>query len=306
MGEVFLWSGIYLATMFLGYALKRLGVFRAEDKKFLADLIFYITLPAMLVSSFSGASVDFWFVVAFAMGLAVNGVLLAAGMVLSRRKAPDLQALYIINCPGLNLGNIVIPFLANFFPAGIPYLCMADTADSFFSLGTTYAIAGTRLGRKAESFGAILKAILRSLSRSVPMIVYVVMCILSLLDLQLPGPILQAADFMGRGNGFLAMLLVGLSLEINLDRSSVGEVVSILGIRYLCAGAMALGLWFLLAGAPPAMRSILVLACFAPTTSAALIYTNRLGVRTDIAGALMPISTVLMIPIMSAVMLLMG
>lgn len=303
MSEIFLWSGIYLFTMFFSYALKRLGVFKLEDKKFIADLIFYVTLPAMLVSSFAGASVDLWFIVAFLAGLLVNFVLLMAGIFFSRKKTQDLQALYTINCPGLNLGNIVIPFLANFFPAGIPYLCMTDTADSFFSLGTTHAIACARMGQKTESFAAMLKSICLSLARSVPMIVYVVMVAVSLLNIQLPHFVLQTADFIGRSNGFLAMLLVGVSLEIHLDRSALGEVISILAIRYAVGAVLALCFWFLLPMAPLPMRQIVTLACFAPTTSAALIYTNRLGVRTEIASALSPISTVLMIPMMSAVML---
>ena len=303
MGDVLCQGVIFLLTMVLGYVLKRLGVFRTEDKRFLSDLIFYITLPAMLVSSFSGVQVDFWFVVSFLLGLAVNALMVAAGTLASRNKEPALQALYTINCAGLNLGNIAIPFLRNFFPAGIPYLCMFDTGDSFFSLGTTYAIACGRLGRRGGSLLSTLRGILSSLVRSVPFDTYVVMTVLSLLEVELPGGVLQAADFMGRGNGFLAMLLVGVSLELRLDRSSLGEVVRILAVRYARATAAALAVWFLLP-APLVMRQILAAAVFAATPSAALIYSNRLGVRTEVAGALSPISTVLMIPIMCAVMAL--
>lgn len=68
----------------------------------------------------------------------------------SCRKKPEMHALYTINCPGYNLGNITIPFLQGFYPSRIPYLCMFETADSCFRLGATYAIACTQLGKKAE------------------------------------------------------------------------------------------------------------------------------------------------------------
>ena len=306
MGEVLMWSGIYLATMLLAYALKRRGIFRAEDRKFIADLIFYVTLPAMLIGSFAETAVTLWFMVAFAAGLAWNALVLPLTLAVVRKKAPDMQALYIINCAGINLGNIAIPFLGNFYPAGVPYLCMMDTGDCFFSLGTTYAIASGRMGQKRDSLAAQFAGILKSLLHSVPFITYVTMTILSLLQVELPYVVLEAAGFVGRGNGFLAMFLVGLSLELNLDRDSIREIVTIFAVRYSCGAILALAIWFLLPTAPLVMRQVLVLACFSPATNAALIYSTRLGVRTDIAGILTPISTILMIPVMTLVMLLMG
>ena len=303
MAAVYCEAGIFLSTMALGYALKRLGILKPEDKQVLSNLVFYVTLPAMLIGSFGSVSVDFWFVASFLLGLGVNAVMVGAGALASRKKTPDLQALYIINCAGLNLGNIVIPFLQGFFPDGIPYLCMFDTGDSFFTLGTTYAIARGRLGQRGGSFFSALRGILSSLLRSIPFDVYILMTMLSLLHIRLPEPVLLAADFMGRGNGFLAMLLVGVSMDLRLDVSSLGEVIRILAVRYICAAAAALFVWFALP-APLVMRQSLTAAVFAATPSAALIYSNRLGIRTEIAGALSPISTVLMIPMMSAVMTL--
>ena len=301
MLEVITWAVIYMLTMFLGFFLKRAGVFRTEDKHVLSNLIFYVTLPAMLVSSFSGAVVDFWFVMAFLLGLLVNALMVAAATLASRKKDPELQALYTINCAGLNVGNLAMPFLQNFFPAGIPYLCMFDTADSCFSLGTTYAIACMRLGRSSGSNK--LLNILKSLFQSVPFNVYLIMTVLSLLQIELPGAVLQTADFMGRGNGFLAMLMVGVSLEIHLKREDLGEVLQMLLVRYACAAVSFVFIFYLIP-APLVMRQVLALAVFAAAPNVAMIYTNRLGVRTEIAAAMHPLSTAFMIPLLSAMMLL--
>lgn len=281
------------------------GYFTAGDRRVLSNLIFYVTLPAMLIAGFSEVHVDSWFAVSFLLGLAVNTLMLLAGTLASRKKPPELQALYTINCAGLNLGNLAIPYFQNFFPAGIPYLCMFDTGDSFFSLGTTYAIACTRLGQKSGSLGFRLKAVLRSLTRSVPFVTYLLMTTLALLHIQLPAPVLQAADFAGRGNGFLAMLLVGVSLELRLERHSIRELLEILAIRYACGTAMALVIWYLLP-APLPMRQVLALSCFSASPSAGLIYSHRLGIHTEIAGALSSITTMLMIPLTSVIMAIMG
>lgn len=303
MGEVLMWSGIYLATILLGYVMKRLGVFRLEDRKFLSDLIFYVTLPGMLISSFTGVTVDLWFLAAIALGFGTNVLMVATAMLLSRKKEVGLQALYILNGAGLNLGNITMPFLRNFYPTGIPYMCMFDIGDAAISLGTTYALACMRLGRQEE--GSRVKAAVAALLRSVPFDTYLIMTILTLLRIRLPDVIMTAADFAGKGNGFLAMLLVGIGLELHLDRESLGEVLRLLAGRYACGIIAALVIWFLIP-APLLMRQVLVLAVFSPAPSGGLIFTNKLKLRTEVASALTPISTVLMIPIMSAIMLLMG
>lgn len=300
MYDVLMWACTYMLTMFLAYGLKRLGVFKPEDRKVFASLIFNITLPAMLVSSFNGITVDFWFIVSFLLGLLVNLLMLSAACVASARKAQDMKGIYTINGAGLNLGNIGIPFLHNFFPQAIPYLCMVDTGDSFFSLGTTFAIAEMRMGRKS---GPKLAAILSSLLRSVPMNVYIIMTVLSLLQITLPSPVLELADFMGRGNGCLVMIMVGISLELNISPDARKEVFSLLLLRYACGALSALAIYFLLP-APLVMRQALAPAMFAAVPSVCMIYTDRLNVRMDIASALNPLSALLMVPIMSVVILL--
>lgn len=271
MADIFFWAGVYLLTMLLGYALKRRGLFHPEDKRFLSNLIFYVTLPAMLVSSFEDERVDGWFLAALAAGLAAESLMLLAASLASRRRPPVIQALYAVNCVGLNLGNITTPFLRNFFPQGVPYLCMFDAADAFLTLGNTYTVACKRLGRQT---GPLLRGIFSSLAHSVPFVTYAVMTALSLLRITLPAPVLLAADFLGCGNGFLAMLLVGISLEFRLDRQAIREVCRILAVRYACGAAAAAALFYLLP-APLVMRQVLTLAVFSAVPSACLVYTQR-------------------------------
>ena len=300
MYDVVMWACIYMITMFLSYGLKRLGIFKVEDRKVFANLIFNVTLPAMLVSSFSAASVNFWYLVSFVLGLLVNVLMLLAACTASAKKAPDLKGIYTINGAGLNLGNIGIPFLQNFFPQSIPYLCMFDSGDSFFSLGSTFAIAEMRMGKRT---GPKFRTILSSLLHSAPMITYVVMTALSLLEFHLPDPVLSLASFIGQSNGCLVMVMVGISLEIGISKGARKEVFSLLLLRYTCGAISALAIFFLLP-APLPMRQALAPAMFAAVPNVCMIYTDRLNVPMDIASALNPLSTILMVPIMAIVILL--
>ena len=290
MVNVVMTALVYLLTMVMSYILKRAGLFHKEDKKVLSNLIFYITLPASLISSFAGAEVNVYYVIAILLGFLVNTVMVISGQIVSADKSPELKAIYSVNASGFNMACIAIPFLSTFYPAGVPYLCMFDVGDSFYTLGTTYAIGKMRLngGSKDKNDNYVL-TILKGL-------------LTSFLNCRLPDFITMAADFCGKGNGFLTMIMIGVSLELHMSRESAKEVITLLSMRYVI-GIIAAVLIYCVLPAPLVMRQILAAAMFASSAAVSIIYSERLGVSTDIAAALNPISTILMIPIMSLVVM---
>ncbi len=347
MAKIIATSSIYLLTMLFAFVLKKVGLFHKEDKKTLSNLIFYVTLPASLISGFTGAQVNVYYVVSILIGFGVNTVMVIAGQLASARKGRKMQAIYAVNASGFNMACIAIPFLSNFYPDGVPYLCMFDVGDSFYTLGTTYAIAQMRMGQadkeklstqqeniwknaehslsgniyketKENESGNIINNdsvenntklkksdiqisfIFKSLFTSVPFDVYFIMTILSFMNYKLPEIIIQAADFCGHGNGFLAMMMIGISLELNMSRETVGEVIQLLLLRY-GIGIISAILIFCVFPAPLVMRQILCAAVFSSSAAVSIIYSEKLGVSTDIAAALNPLSTVLMIPVMALV-----
>lgn len=232
MVNVVMTALVYLLTMVMSYILKRAGLFHKEDKKVLSNLIFYITLPASLISSFAGAEVNVYYVIAILLGFLVNTVMVISGQIVSADKSPELKAIYSVNASGFNMACIAIPFLSTFYPAGVPYLCMFDVGDSFYTLGTTYAIGKMRLngGSKDKNDNYVL-TILKGLLTSVPFDTYMIMTILSFLNCRLPDFITMAADFCGKGNGFLTMIMIGVSLELHMSRESAKEKELILKVQ---------------------------------------------------------------------------
>ena len=246
--------------MTLAYILKLAGLFSKEDKKTLSNLIFYVTLPASLISGFTDAKVNIYYVVAILTGFGVNTVMVIAGQIASRNKSRELQAIYAVNASGYNMACIAIPFLSNFYPGGVPYLCMFDVGDSFYTLGTIYALAQVRLnqGNKSEKCNINLLYIIKSLFSSVPFVVYFTMTVLSFLNFHLPSVIVEIADFCGHGNGFLAMMMIGISLEINMSRDTFREVIHLLALRYAIGIVSAILIFCILHEADISGSSILI------------------------------------------------
>jgi len=298
--NIVLQSAIYLGTMLMGVLLKHKGFFRTQDRDVLSKIILNLTLPAMLVSSFNGVRLDFWFVISFLLGLLVNAVMVVCALVMGRDGSPDLRAVYAVTVAGLNLGILTLPYMQGVLPEGVPYLCMFDVGDTIFTLGIIYAVAASL---KGQQHGFHPKKFLRDLFSSVPFDAYVVMVTLSLLHISLPAPLIQAADFIGRSNGFLAMLMVGISLEFHLDHTALMDTFKILAARYAIGVVSALAIFFLLP-APLVMRQILAAAAFSAIPTVSVVYCNKLQIDSAIPGLVVPLTTLLSFLVMPAVLLL--
>ncbi|MDO5382383.1 MAG: hypothetical protein Q4F06_06695 [Eubacteriales bacterium] len=82
-----------------------------------------------------------------------------------------------------------------------------------------------------------------------------------------------------------------------MEKSAIKEVLRILGMRYTISAVAAVVIFCFVPG-PLIMRQTLSAGLFAAVPTVALIYNEKLGVSTDIAAALNPVTTILMIPLM--------
>lgn len=146
----------FIAVIVVGYLLKRVGFFRAEDFRLIAGLVLKVTLPCAIISNFTRIDVDAALFVLVLLGLGCNLVTVAAGWLASKRGDSAEQAFNIINFSGYNVGCFALPFLQSFVsPMGVVAACIWDTGNSIMCTGATYSIAAAVAG-KNEGGGARL------------------------------------------------------------------------------------------------------------------------------------------------------
>ena len=110
----------FIAVIVVGYLLKRVGFFRAEDFRLIAGLVLKVTLPCAIISNFTRIDVDAALFVLVLLGLGCNLVTVAAGWLASKRGDSAEQAFNIINFSGYNVGCFALPFLQSFVsPMGV-------------------------------------------------------------------------------------------------------------------------------------------------------------------------------------------
>ena len=87
---------------------------------------------------------------------------------------------------------------------------------------------------------------MNNLVHSIPLMTYIFMTILGLLHLSLPAPVVEFAGIVGNANAFMAMLMIGVGFHLNGDPSQIGDIIKILGVRYIIGIALALAAYFIL------------------------------------------------------------
>lgn len=288
----------YVLVIALGCLLRRAGFFGGEDHRLISKIMINVTLPCTIVRAFSGFSRDtqmFWIVgIGFACALLPMAVMYLA----TRGVETRLRAYRMINIGGYNIGCFSLPLIEVFFGStGVIAACMFDTGNAVMMTGGSYAMTSTLLktGGRRESAGSVLMKFLKS----VPFDTYLLMFVLTALNIRLPETAFALVQPAANANAFLAMLMIGMMFEPSLERALLSETARELAARYALSAAFALACYFL-TPFDLVVRQTLAVLCFAPLSSLAPIYTDRCGGDTALASFTNSISIAVSLVLMLA------
>lgn len=300
MIDVFTKSIVYLLIIITGYILKKLHFFQPSDFTFIARLVCNITIPCAIITSF--ASFDFeisllWLIL---IGVFANLLLIFLGLLVSIRKPSEHRAFFMLNMSGFNFGSFSLPYIQSFFsPTAVVAACLVDMGNSFFCTGGSYAIAGAIMDKREKGW---MKTFAKRIFSSLPVDVYLTMTLLSILGVSLPTFVLTFADTVGSANAFLAMLMIGVSLSLQIKKGRVWNIAKILFVRFVSMGACSFALWFFLPF-PSELKMAVILVLLSPLTSLNPAYTEQLegdtALSAQVTSLSILISTVLMTLIIS-------
>ena len=301
MAEILMKAGSFIAIIILGYVLRRRGFFKEEDFYVLSRIVLKITLPAAIVTNFTGIDMKPSMLLMSLLGL--GGGIILTGMVflISAGKNGEEKAFNIINLTGYNIGNFTVPFAQSFLgPLGVVATSLFDSGNALVCLGGTYSVAVMAKGEKGKFS---IMPIIKTLLSSVPFDAYLLMTVLSLLHLSLPAPMVSFTGIIANGNAFMAMLMLGVGFKMTLDKSRMGKIIQILFIRYSVSIALAAAFYFLLPFELEYRQALAILA-LSPIASAAPAFTGDLDGDIGLASAVNSISIVISIVLITGTLLL--
>ena len=294
MQDVLIRAGCFVAIIILGFVLRRIGFFKEGAFETLSKIVLKITLPAAIVKSFSSTRLDASMLSLIAIGIGAGVVYGVAAYLVNLKKPKEQRAFDVLNLPGYNIGVFAMPFISSFLgPAGAVTTSIFDTGNAFVCLGGTYGIAVSIKDGGGFSFKRVVKALLTS----VPFLAYIIMLILSLLQITLPAPVVELANIISSGNAFVAMLMIGVGFKLEAKKEQIGHLMKIVVMRYTIAAAIAACFYFLLPFELE-IRQTLVLLAFAPIGAAVPGFTAELGEDTGLSSAINSVCIIISIIIM--------
>lgn len=300
MSDILIRSGCFIAIIVLGYTLRRIGLFKAEDFNVLSNIVLKITLPAAVVSNMAGRELEFSMLSISLLGLGFGALYILLGFLSNLGADKERRAFEMLNLPGYNIGCFALPFLQSFLgPAGVTTAILMDTGNSLVCLGGAYSAAAM----VKEGKGASLKqALLRPL-KSVPFVTYIIMTALTLLRLTPPSPVLTFADIISNANVFLSMLMIGVGFRLSAEAKQLMAVARMLLLRFGLAAILAAGCYFLL---PLGLeyRKALAILVFSPISGATPAFTAALKEDVGLSSAINSFSILISIPAMIGMLML--
>lgn len=293
----------FILVIAIGYLLKRKGFFRKEDFSVIAKIVINITLPCAVISNFGSLesfSPSLLFIVLF--GLVCNLILVGVGWLRERKKSGVDKAFAMLNGAGYNIGCFALPYVQSFLgPLGVVTTCLFDAGNALMCNGGTYSMASA----VSTAEKTTVKDFIKKMVQSPAFDAYVIMLLMSFVNLRVPDAVMTFTGIVGSANSFMAMLMIGVGFEITLNRKHLKKIVGMLTVRFLMSTLFAAFFYFV-TPFPLEIRQVLVLVAYAPVSSVAVAYTGKCGGDVSIASVINSLSIIISLITLTVLMLFMS
>ena len=286
---------IYASILLIGFIGKKLNIFKREHTKFLNNIICYITLPSAIINGFQGVELSLVLFSGLLVGLITNVLLMILGQFISKNKSNNERAIFIFSSSCFNIGNFAIPFLSGLVSAdGFAAICIFDISVALMCFGVNPAIGNSIMGSNKIK----VKDVVKKICTSPVFITYIVLILLSLLNIKLPQLVLDLTTTMGNANAFLAMLCIGILFQFKLKKEDWKIVFKVLSLRVVVCSLISMFIYFVIP-LPNDIKIALCVLLMAPCAGAAPALTESSGADGSIAAVINSISIPLSMGLMT-------
>ena len=239
------------------------------------------------------------------LGFLANVAMLGYAWFLTRKETDEKKRdFWRINMCGYSIGPLAVPYIQAFYPTtGLMTAFMFDVGNVIMSGGGTFAIlAGSH--EKQRSLLNVLKVIGGKMVRSGPLMTFALVVSMSAVGLRFPDEVTTITKVGAQANTMLAMIMIGETIELSMNRQKFVTIVKILANRWLLCILFALACAYFMPFEGE-VRTAMVLICLSPVPAMSLIYTAQLGCDVGMGANLNSLSVVISIAVMSTALLIM-
>ncbi len=276
-------------VIIIGQAIKKIGWVSSADFPKFSRIVLRLTIPCAVITGFNGVSITYKLLLLTVIGIGVNLIAQVTGYLLNRHKSGKEKAFGINNIGSYNIAAFAMPYISGFIGAeSMVYASLFDVGNSVGAGGIGY---GWSMTTARENGRASAWLFLKNMFSSPIFITYLVLLIIRLLDWQLPAAVITFTATVGSANPFLAMLMIGIGLDLHLDHKKFKLAVKYLAIRYGLALIFTL-LVILFLPMPPAAKTVLCMLFFSPIAAMISAFTSEIGGDVELSAFMTSVSVI--------------
>jgi predicted permease len=269
---------IIILLIALGYTLKRINYFKANDSQVFSTLVLNVTLPSLVIVNLNKADLD--------VSLSILPIMMIAYGIIAKIIVVWFFLKYDNHVRGatgmmmasLNIGLFAYPLVEAIWPeSGMIYFGMADIGGAIIMFGVTYFV-GSYFSSGGDSFD--FKYLGKNLLRSVPLMTYIIMFILNMTNIHFPKPVIDFFTVLSGANMPLSMILLGLMLNFSIDRRFLPIALKYIGIHYGLGIIAGLLVHFFLPVSDNMVKTTLQVAWLLPVGVAIIPYSIQFKYKT--------------------------
>ncbi|MDU0422822.1 AEC family transporter [Staphylococcus haemolyticus] len=269
---------IIIILIVLGYTLKRINYFNANDSQVFSTLVLNVTLPSLVIVNLNGAELDLSLSILPIM-MIIYGILAKIIVVwLFINYDNQIRGATGMMMASLNIGLFAYPLVEAIWPqTGMIYFGMADIGGAIIMFGVTYFV-GSYFSSAGDSFD--FKYLGKNLLKSVPLMTYIIMFILNMMNIHFPDPVIDFFSVLSGANMPLSMILLGLMLNFSIDKRFLPIAIKYLVAHYGLGIIAGLLVHFFLPVNDEMIKTTLQVAWLLPVGVAIIPYSIQFKYKT--------------------------
>ncbi|WP_375447910.1 AEC family transporter [uncultured Fibrella sp.] len=282
---------VTLCIVGLGFSLKHWGVISEQDGKVVSRLLMHTTFPALMIVSTLHVPLTAALVAIPFVSIGLGSALLLLAWFMLADQPVRLRGVLTIGVGAFNIGLFGFPIVEGIWGRdALVYAVLYDIGNTVVIFGIVYPI-----GYYFASGGVDrppVGAILRRVMRLPPFLGMLLGLTLNVLSIDLPPVAFNALDTLAKANKPLVLLLLGIYLSFQLEKTQQFAIFRLLALRYAgCFAAIAL--LYVVLPDPTLLRTTLTVCCLLPVGMTVLPFSDEFNFDSRVAGTLVNLSLII-------------
>lgn len=272
-----------MLIIILGYLCKRLNVVKQEDGEALARIVINITLPCLILTTFSTLKIEPSLVKLTLINMVYGISITIIGLYVFRKKKRKAKGVLLMLLPTFNVGLFAYPLVQVIWGhEGVKYFGMFDVGNSFIIFGLCYIIASYFSG---EAENVDIKEIIGKVFKSIPLGTYIIAVLINVLGLHLPKMFIDFFGSISKANMPMSLLLLGIYLSFSFDLRYLKDIASVLALRYIIGLTVGI-LFFILSPLDKMSKYTLLIGFILPIAAAIIPFSIEFNYDEKLIGVL--------------------